>query len=303
MGHRTAKAGSMLSKMKYKGICTVGIGNKAAVRILYATIIPSLIYGMESFYLTQKQYAQLDTFVADALKIKPTAAESARPVWNLFETDMVPPSVLIKLAKLKLKHTICNLSKDTLLSKLHSSKKTRIFAETKAIMKEWRSIEGLKEAVNKKAKSTMKLHLKELKQDIVDRSYMNSMKGTQLTVLPLRLPKLKSNIRQALLHQRKRSLDLSTDKEACPVCHEARPNGSHTHFFLECQNLARQIREEKIWSLTNTYDTELTEHLKSLSKPDLMMYLLGYQQFGNKDMSLVVLQTAQAFFEQFTLVL
>ena len=75
------------------GITTVGISNRAAVKILYATIIPSLIYGMESLYLTKSQYEKLDTFVADALKINPTTEESEIPIWNLFETDMAPPSV------------------------------------------------------------------------------------------------------------------------------------------------------------------------------------------------------------------
>ncbi len=304
MGHRTAKAGSMLSKMKYKGISTVGISNRAAVKILYATIVPSLVYGMESFYLTKSQYEQLDTFVADALRINPTVEDRDKPVWNLFETDMVPSSVLVKIVKVKLGHKTCNLPEEHLLSKLHSGKGTRIVQEIKAIMKEWCSVEGLQETVSKNKKSTMKLHLKELKQDLIEKSYMNSIKGSYLIELPQQLAKLQYDTKSLLLRQRKKSMVLSIEKGMCLVCHTGQMvNEKHTHQYLECHNLPRQLREKNIWTQLDTYDTELTEHLQGLSKPDLMMYLLGYQQFGNKVMSLVVLQTAHAFFEQFTLVL
>jgi hypothetical protein len=303
MGHRTAKASSMLSKMKYKGITSVGISNRATVKILYATIIPSLIYGMESFYLTKSQYEALDTFAADALKYKPTQEDSDKPLWNLFEKDMVPPSTLVKIAKLKLVHKIRNLPEEHLLSKLHSNKNTRIFKETKAIMKKWNSIEGLQEAIDKNKRSTMKLHLKELKGDIVDLSYMISIRESHMTELPLRLPRLTHEITKQLLHQRKKSLVLSSDKGPCLLCHNPMINGSHTHFYLECHNLARQLRENSIWNSTNTYDNELTEHLKGLPKPDLMMYLLGFEQFGNKEMNNVVLKTSYDFFTKFTHIL
>ena len=80
-------------------------------------------------------------------------------------------------------------------------------------------------------------------------------------------------------------------------------NGKHTHQYPECQNLPRQLREKNIWTQLDTYDTELTEHLQGLSKPDLMMYLLGFEQFNDKAINKIVLQTAHAFFMQFTQIL
>ena len=296
MGHRTSKADAMLSTMKHKGITSVGLTNKAAVRILYATIIPSLIYGMESFYMTENNYLQLDTFAADALKYKPTETESENPIWNLFESDMVPPSLLIKIAKLKLKHKILHLPKEHLLAKLQDGKPSRLFQETKAIMKQWKSIEVLSEALGQEKKSTMKLHMKVLKDDIITNAYLRSMKGSYLNEAPHRIPKrLTFGMKQTLLIQRKRYVTSPVHKGQCPVCKGEVQNSIYIHYHLECKNLPRQLREENLWSTIDTHDGELTCHLKSLPMQELMEYLLGFNQFDDKEMTLVVLRATHTF--------
>ncbi len=144
---------------------------------------------MESFYLSATQYDTLDKFAADALKVMPTDKESSIPIWNLFEADMVPPSVLIKIAKLKLAFKIAHLDYGYhILPQLHSQGKSKLFQETRAIMKKWAHIEGLREALGSAKKSTIKLKLKELKVDIVDKTYYESTKGSCITEMPHRLP-------------------------------------------------------------------------------------------------------------------
>ena len=81
----------------------------------------------------------------------------------------------------------------------------------------------------------------------------------------------------------------------CPVCDSKVQNGTYIHYHLECKNLPRQLRGERLWSTIDTYDSELTSHLKSLPMQDLMEYLLGFNQFDDREMTLVVLRATHAF--------
>jgi hypothetical protein len=296
IGHRTAKASAMLSTMKHRGITSLGLSNRAAKRVLYATVIPSLIYGMEAFYLSAKQYESLDQFAADALKIRPTDKESSVPIWNLFETDMVPPSVLIKIAKLKLSYKVVSMEGNQLLTQLHSYGKSKLFQETKAIMRKWACIQGLQEAMNSTKKSTMKLKLSDLKGDIVDKTYFDSTRGSNIDKMPHRLPStMDSTLRNTLLFNRKEYITSKSMSSLCPVCNTVMIHGPYVHSHTECTVLPRQIREDNMWTSITQVDPELTDHLRGLPKPTLMEYVLGLRRFGDRATNKVMLLAADVF--------
>ena len=298
IGHRIGKASAMLSTMKHRGITSLGLSNQSAKCVLYATIIPSLIYGMESFYLSATQYDTLDKFAADALKVKPTDKESSIPIWNLFEADMVPPSVLIKIAKLKLAYKIANLDGGYhILPQLHSHGKSKLFQETRAIMKKWAHIEGLKDALGSATKSTMKLKLKDLKVDIVDKTYYESTKGSCITEMPHRLPSQMDNtLRRILLLHRKEYITSQSVVSLCPVCSLNMLHGSYVHSQTECNILSRQLREEMMWMVITQADPDLKDHLQGLPKSNLLEYVLCLRQFNDGLLNNIMLKAAEVFF-------
>jgi hypothetical protein len=143
----------------------------------------------------------------------------------------------------------------------------------------------------------MQFHLKAFKDIIVENLYEMSIKGSYRTELSIVYRKIFGKTLKLYFYLPERGILHTTKGGPGPylVCNSHMPNGEFTHFYLECSNLPRQIKEDQLWSLLNVFDTELTDHLKSLVKQDLMEHLLGYHQFNDNVMNNVILQSAVFF--------
>jgi hypothetical protein len=164
-------------------------------------------------------------------------------------------------------------------------------------MKLWSNIEGLKEALCSPKKSTMKLKLKDLKDDIVELTFYKSTKGSHISEMPHRLPsKMDSTLRNTLLLNRKEYVASPKMGGLCPVCNSIMTQGLYVHSHTECAILPRQIREAKLWDTITQSEPVLTDHLKGLPKPILLEYVLGLRQFNARASNKVMLQAAEVFF-------
>jgi hypothetical protein len=307
-----SKTNKKLSFMKSRGLQYGHINKANSKKIIEAILIPSLTYAMEAQNLSKEEYNRLNHFISKALVITHNAPvfqlqhnniiEKPKPspvdIWNMFEADILPPSILIERSKFKLFYNVTMSSQNTILKHiLNVIPNNSFLVELTRIQSEWQSTTILQSIQNNTKKSTFE---KALKEDMV-----KAAEGLLYTQLPVHwthnsitegiLPSIYPGTNPKALQYRAHHL-FKTQDHICLMCNMQTPPTVY-HILLQCPYPLRETKRSFFWSELKSYDRESANLLMSLPPYHQLLLILNLIQSDNDKMQRAILQSDHYLFD------
>jgi hypothetical protein len=282
INHRLAKANSILYTMINRGLSSGNLSNSVSTTLLTTIIIPTLTFGMEALDLNPHEDRILDGFVAKALKLThATSQHSTPPSWTLHEEHITPPSILIKIAKMKLyrKH-MSRRASPSILSIILTAYPNNYFTKTVTdLHSNWCDetlVSTLSRPYSKRATKKTLLQTTSVIQD--EELYITLPKHNWKRHSPNEIPQtLQTPLPRDLTANIKHLRALFMFPPPAPICYYCNMTTPATmiHSILHCTNpITCSKRQSLLRSLYSTFK-DIETPFNSLEDPDKINFLLG----------------------------
>jgi hypothetical protein len=277
---RLQKSHKKMNFMKSRGLAYGNIKPKCSTRIIQAILIPSVTYAMEAFQLSTAEYARLDHFLSTTLAIThgspmhttnsnkygPKHQPSSLDIWNIWESDLHPPSITVQKAKFKLYHNTITSPHNTILKHmLNVMPQNSFINELYILQKEWGEPNLMKTIHTKPTKSLFKKILNNARdQAHINLLYKHLPSQWKFSLVTKNtLPAHTSDpANKKLMGHRAHHLFFPSFSN-CLLCDIDTPDTT-LHRLMTCQNILRKTSRERFWETLSNTCPRGSDYLNSL---------------------------------------
>jgi hypothetical protein len=294
--------------MKSRGLAYGNIKPKCSTRIIQAILIPSVTYAMEAFQLSTTEYARLDHFLSTTLAIThgsplhttnsnkygPKHQPSSLDIWNIWEADLHPPSIIVQKAKFKLYHNTITSPHNTILKHmLNVMPQNSFINELYMLQKEWGEPNLMKTIHTKPTKSLFKKILNNARDqahiNLLYKHLPSQWKFSLMTKNTLPAHTLDPANRKLMEHRAHHLFFPSFSN--CLLCDIDTPDTT-LHRLMTCQNILRKTSRERFWETLSNTCPRGSDYLNSLPTVQQLYIILELIEVNDERVQKTITETS-----------
>jgi hypothetical protein len=312
VNQRLSKTHKKLSFMKARGLQHGLINEVNSKTIIQTILVPSLTHAMEAYNLSSDENTSLNHFISKTLVTTHNApmfyrhihgkTEKAKPsaldIWNIYEAELYPPSILIERAKFKLFfNTITSPHRTILKHILNELPKNSYVNELTQIQNKWDMPTLFDIMQNKPKLSTFKRLLDKGRDEATEKMVYEILPAhwkLNETTKDL-LPSLYPYTNPKALYYRAHHLFMSHEL-TCSLWSMNTPPTT-LHVLLECTNPLRLTQRSFFWEEIKVSHIDSANYLGALPPYQQLLLILNLIESDNEDLHTAILSHVKFLFD------